>query len=74
MNFDESREEVINSFKDYYKIINNAIYDTKYGKGLKILTPKQRHQILPIVLAQVKAGNTFESLQNEIFQILYSLY
>ena len=31
-------------------------------------------QILPIALAQVKAGNTFENLLNEIRQILYSLY
>ena len=27
------------------------------GKGLKILTPKQLLQRLPIALAQVKAGN-----------------
>ena len=33
------------------------------GKGLKILTPKQMLQILPIVLSQVKAGNTRENLQ-----------
>ena len=32
------------------------------GKGLKILTPKQMLQILPIVLSQVKAGNTSENL------------
>ena len=29
---------------------------------------------LPIALAQVKAGNTFENLLNEIRQIIYSLY
>ena len=29
------------------------------GKGLKILTPKQMLQRLPIALAQVKAANTF---------------
>ena len=29
---------------------------------------------LPIVLAQVKAGNTFENLLNEIRQIIYSLH
>ena len=44
------------------------------GKGLKILTPKQMLQILPIALAQVKAGNNSESLLNEIRQIVYSLY
>ena len=31
-------------------------------------------QILPIVLAQLKADNTSENLLNEIRQILYSLY
>ena len=31
-------------------------------------------QRLPIALAQVKAGNTSESLLNEIRQILSSLY
>ena len=31
-------------------------------------------QILPITLAQVKAGNTSEKLVNEIRQVIYSLY
>ena len=31
-------------------------------------------QRLPIALAQVKAGNTFRNLLNEIRQIIYSLY
>ena len=44
------------------------------GKGLKILTPKQMLQRLPIALAQIKAGNNSESLLNEIRLILYSLY
>ena len=44
------------------------------GKGLKILTPKQLLQRLPVTLAQVKAGNNLESLLNEIMQIVYSLY
>ena len=44
------------------------------GKGLKILTPKQMLQRLPIALAQVKAANNSESLLNEIRQIAYSLY
>ena len=34
----------------------------KQGKGLKILTTKQMLQRLPIVLAQLKAGNTSENL------------
>ena len=44
------------------------------GKGLKILTPKQMLQRLPIALAQVKSGNNLENLLNEIKQIVYSLY
>ena len=45
-----------------------------HGEGLKILTPKQMLQKLPITLAQVKAGNTSENLLNKIRQIIYSLY
>ena len=43
-------------------------------KRIKILTPKQMLQKLPIALAHVKAGNTSENLINEIRQIIYSLY
>ena len=42
------------------------------GKGIKILTPKQMLQRLPIVLAQVKVVNTSENLLNEKCQIIYS--
>ena len=41
---------------------------------LKILPPKQKLQRLPIVLTQVKAGNSSENLVNEIRQITHSLY
>ena len=41
------------------------------SKGIKLLTPKQMLQRLPIALAQVKAGNTSEKLLNEIRQVLY---
>ena len=44
------------------------------GKGLKILTPSQMLSVLPISLAQLKAGNNSEKLKNEIRQLLYSLY
>ena len=44
------------------------------GTGLKILTPKQLLQRLPIALAQVKAGNKSENLLNEMRQMVYSLY
>ena len=44
------------------------------AKRIKILTPKQMLQRLPIALAQVKAGSTSENLLNKIRQIIYSLY
>ena len=44
------------------------------GKGLKILTASQMLSRLPIILAQLKAGNNSEKLKNEIRQLLYSLY
>ena len=44
------------------------------GQGLKILTPSQMLSRLPISLAQLKAGNNFEKLKNEIRQLFYSLY
>ena len=63
------RELVIDSFK-------SGLFSLKSTTGtrLKVLTPKQMLQRLPIALAQVKAGNNSESLLNEIRQIVYSLY
>ena len=76
--FYKSREEVINFFRDYIEMLSDANYNAKQnetkGTGLKILTPKQMLQRLPIALAQVKEGNNSESLLNEIRQIVYSLY
>ena len=73
-----SRQEVINFFRDFTEMLSDANYNAKQnetkGKGLKILTPKQMLQRLPIALAQVKAGNSSENLLNEIRQIVYSLY
>ena len=40
------------------------------AKRLKILTPKQMLQRLPIALAHVKVVNTYENLLNEIRQII----
>ena len=44
------------------------------GSGLKILTPQQMFTRLPILLAQIKAGNNSREFKNEIRQLLYSLY
>ena len=43
-----------------------AKQDETKGTGLKILTPKELLQRLPIALAEVKAGNNSKSLLNEI--------
>ena len=49
--------------------------EVKEGKGLKILTPNKLLTRLPILLAQVKAGNNSYKLKNEVRrQILYLLY
>ena len=73
-----SGEEVSKLFRDYTEMLSDASYKSKQNeaeaKGLKILTPKQMLQRLPIVLAQVKAGNNSESFLNEIRQIVFSLY
>ena len=74
--FYNSREEVINFFRDYIEMLSDANYKSKQneskGKGLKIFTPKQMLQRLLIALAQ--AGNNSESWINEIRQTVYSLY
>ena len=52
-------------------MLSDPNYDAKQneskGAGLKILTPKQMLQRLPIALAQVKAGNSSESLLGKLF-------
>ena len=75
-----SIEEVTNFFRDYAKMMLDARYNVKQNEteqdqiGLKILTPEQIIQRLPIALAQVKAGNNSENLLNEVREIFYSLY
>ena len=69
-----ARNETIICYDDYSSMMSEAKYRATKGTGLKILTPKQMLQRLPIALAQVKAGNNSESLLNKIRQIVYSLY
>ena len=71
------RNEAIKFYDDYSSMILEAkkmAAENQEGTGLKILTPKQMLQRLPIALAQVKAGNNSEGLLNEIRQVAYSLY
>ena len=72
---------VLNTAKDLYEgseLVINALKSGLFplksttGTGLKILTPKQMLQRLPIALAQAKADNS-ENLLNEIRKIVYSL-
>ena len=49
----KSREAVIKLFNDYSSIAFEAKYKAKHRDGLKILTPTQMLQRLPIALSQV---------------------
>ena len=64
----KARNEAIKFYDDYSLMMSEAKTKAKTnntsGKGLKILTPKQMLQRLPIVLAQEQAGR----------QVIYSLY
>ena len=62
----ESRPAAIKLFNEYSLIAFEDKYKAKQGKGLKILSPKQMLQRIPIALTQVKSGNTYENLLNEI--------
>ena len=75
-NFFSAREIVLNEFKSKIfltKSIGTGIWNTNQSK-IKILTPKQMLQRLPVALAQIKAGNNSQNFLNEIRQIVYSLY
>ena len=63
-NYDELDEED----REFLRNMN------KEEKGFKILTNKQMLNRLPMLLAQIQAGNNSIKLKNEIRQILYSLY
>ena len=60
-NLYNSRDKVIKLYNDYAQIISEAMYKTKQGTTLKIITPKQMLQRLQIAVAQVKAGNNSEN-------------
>ena len=73
MNEEEKEIENLNEIVD---IVENILEFNRQqqGKGLKILTPNQMLNRLPISLAQLKAGNNSKKLKNEIRQLLYYLY
>ena len=81
-----SEDEVENKKLDHLRDLVRKIVDAsqkldeksaaqrQQGQGLKILIPKQMITRLPILLAQIKAGNNSQKFKNEIRQIVYSLY
>ena len=76
--FFEARARVRHAFENKIFPIKNegTHFSEKVSdhSNIKMLTPQQMPQGLPIALAQVKTGNTTENLLNEIKQIIYSLY
>ena len=55
-------------------MVHKVAYNTKHGKGLKMLSTKQMLQRLEIALAQVKSVNTSENLLNYICRIIYIFF
>ena len=60
-NLYNSREEVVRICNDYAKNMSRNIYDSKQGTGLRILSPKQMFQSLPLLLSEISAGKNSES-------------
>ena len=71
----EEQEKGQKRFSDDYDSNGSGnVMGKAKGTGLKLLTNKQMLNRLPILLAQIQAGNNSSKLKNEIRQILYSLY
>ena len=72
----KARNRAIKFYDDFSSMMSEEKAKAKATKGteLKILTPKQMLQRIPIALAKVKDGNDSESLLNEIRQLVCSLY
>ena len=68
----ESTGDVNASLERMREALKNGKKDI--GRGLKIMTPNQLLTRLPILLAQKQAGNNSQKLNNEIRQIIHSLY
>ena len=74
MSEDEKKIEKPDKLLKIVKEIFEFNKQKQLGLGLKILTLNQMLSRLQITLAQLKAGNNSEKLQNEIRKLLYSLY
>ena len=67
-------EKPYNIVKVVKKVLDSNKQNQQEGQGIKILTPNQMLNRLPIALAQLNAGNNSNKVKNEIRQLLYSLY
>ena len=67
-------DEYDSSGSDLNKKGKGSVASRAKGEGLKILTIKQMLNRLPILLAQIQAGNNSNKLKNELRQVIYSLY
>ena len=63
----KGREVVLKAFQSgIFHKLEESQKGERVNEQLKILTPNQMLKRLPIALAQVKAGNSSDSLLNEI--------
>ena len=67
-------DDIVEKIVDFNKQPKGKGLPSDLAKQIKILTPKQMLQRLPIALEEVKGGNTSENLLNEIRKTIYSLY
>ena len=66
--YGENHDELDEEDREILRNMNNE------GRGLKILSKQHMLSRLPILLAQIQAGNNSQSLKNEIRQLIYTLY
>ena len=85
MSENDVRNKKLGYLKDLVRTIVNASQkkdekseksarERQQGQGLKILTLQQMITTLPILLAQLKAGNNSQKLKNELRRLLFSLH
>ena len=62
--YDRDLKNIVHLYNIYN--LKSGIDISKKGEGLKILTNKQMPNHLPMLLAQIEAGNNSKSLKNEL--------
>ena len=66
------KEEIIDILS--MSLLEDNEEKVKEGKAIKILTQRKLITRLPVLLAQIKAGNNSNKLKSEIREIVYLLY